>query len=91
MQARIADAFLNKFQLKQNEIKALRGSKDGIITEVSLNSRCPYFRTFSTSRVRTEYEDSLRAYANVNLSKPLLAVSLQYSLHADQNLLQRLR
>ena len=34
MQAKIADAFLEKFQLKQEEIKVLRGSRGVNITEV---------------------------------------------------------
>ena len=36
MQAKIADAFLEKFQLKQEEIKVLRGSRGVNITEVFL-------------------------------------------------------
>ena len=34
VQAKIADAFLKRFQLEPEEIKALRGGKNATITEV---------------------------------------------------------
>ena len=34
VQAKIADAFLQRFQLDPEEIKALRGSRNSTITEV---------------------------------------------------------
>lgn len=36
MKLQVADVFLDKFQLKPNEVKALRGNRDGSLSQVSL-------------------------------------------------------
>lgn len=43
MRADVADAFLNKFQLKPDEAKVLRGSRDGVLHPVSLNFKIVFF------------------------------------------------
>lgn len=35
MKLQVADVFLDKFQLKPNEVKALRGNRDGSLSQVS--------------------------------------------------------
>ena len=40
LQAKIADAFLERYQLKPHEMKALRVSKDSIMTEVRIELQC---------------------------------------------------
>ena len=37
MRAQVADAFLGKFQLKTEEVKILRGSRDGTLHPVRFN------------------------------------------------------
>ena len=39
MKSQVVDAFLAKFQLKQDEVKVLRGTKDGSLHPVSLGGR----------------------------------------------------
>lgn len=34
MRAQVADAFLHKFQLKQEEVKCIRGTRDGVLHPV---------------------------------------------------------
>ena len=48
LQAKICDAFLEKFQLKPDEVKALRVQKDGVITEVSTYWLIMYWLIFSS-------------------------------------------
>ena len=39
MKSQVVDAFLAKFQLKQDEVKVLRGTKDGSLHPVSVRGR----------------------------------------------------
>lgn len=36
MKAQVADVFLEKFQLKPDEVKSLRGTRDGTLHEVCI-------------------------------------------------------